>query len=345
MGFSLSRALAGAVVGGAHAAGDVFSDQLAEAAKDRARVADEERAFRVAEHADSLVAAREARKQEMLDVKEKEKRKLYSDTVQGEIAALKEKGVAIGGVEGQTAIADAFAKAGYPEFANTYYDNAQKARDADDKKELRKIQLANAAATSAAARQGRTDAQEAKIEQRKAADEAKLFRYAEGQGGRLQTFDTEANAFKPYGAGANYAAQIVHDGLAANKDHAEIREAVTKYVNVTDAAFRSPAYKGQDPSVVANKTLSDYRAKWLAPEKPVAEEKPSGQSTQPPTAAEKKVIPPVFGGNNEPVQKTAPPTVGLQTWRDKAGNTLPYKPADTIDLITPGVSWRNSGAK
>lgn len=163
MGFSLSRALAGAVVGGAHAAGDVFSDQLAEAAKDRARVADEERAFRVAEHADSLLAAREARKQEMLDIKEKEKRKLYSELVAEQVAGLKEKGVSVGGAEGQRAIGQAFVEKGYPEFANTFFDNAQRAQQADDNKELKKIQLANAAATHALARETKAAAREGKI--------------------------------------------------------------------------------------------------------------------------------------------------------------------------------------
>ena len=162
MGFSLKRALAGAVVGGAHAAGEVFDAQLKEAAIDRARIADEERARRQAEYADQLLEQREARKQELLDRRETDKRKIYKDTVAEATASLKEKGIKIGSAEGQQAIAESFINAGYPEFGNTFADNAQRAREADDRKELKKIEMANLMETRRAAREARADARESK---------------------------------------------------------------------------------------------------------------------------------------------------------------------------------------
>lgn len=166
MGFSLKRALAGAVVGGAHAAGEVFDAQLKEAERDRARIADEERARRQAEYADELLGNREARKQELLDRREADKRKIYKDIVASETAALKEKGVGIGTADGQQAIADAFITAGYPEFGDKFSDNATKAREAADRKELKTIELANAMETRRAARAASAEAREARISER-----------------------------------------------------------------------------------------------------------------------------------------------------------------------------------
>jgi hypothetical protein len=170
MGFSLKRALAGAVVGGAHAAGEVFDAQLKEAAADRARLADEERARRQAEYADELLANREARKQEMLDRREADKRKTYSETVKTVTAELKEKGVKIGSAEGQQAIGDAFANAGYPEFADKFFDNSQKARDTDSKERLKEIELQNLMETRREARAARADARQARIDAKKEAE-------------------------------------------------------------------------------------------------------------------------------------------------------------------------------
>lgn len=147
MGFSLKRALLGAVVGGAHAAGEVYDAQLKEAAANRQRELELEKQKELESHRDQLLEAREGRKQEFLDKREKDKREIYKNVVAAESATLKEKGIGIGSAEGQQAIANAFITAGYPEFGDKFSDNAQKAREADDRKDLKKIELANAAET------------------------------------------------------------------------------------------------------------------------------------------------------------------------------------------------------
>ena len=81
MGFSLKRALLGAVVGGAHAAGEVYDAQLKEAEKNRQRELDLAKTKELQEHADELLANREARKQEMLDKRESDKREIYKNIV------------------------------------------------------------------------------------------------------------------------------------------------------------------------------------------------------------------------------------------------------------------------
>lgn len=170
MGFSLKRALLGAVVGGAHAAGEVYDAQLKEAEKNRQRELDLAKTKELQEHADELLANREARKQEMLDAKQEKLRTTFKDIVNTETAALKEKGIGIGTAEGQQAIADAFISAGYPTEANLFADNAQKWRDATDRKELKKIEMANLMATRSAARAAAAEARAGRIELRRSED-------------------------------------------------------------------------------------------------------------------------------------------------------------------------------
>lgn len=170
MGFSLKRALLGAVVGGAHAAGEVFDAQLKEAATNRARELDLAKQKEFAGYQDELLSQREARKQEMLDKREADKRAIYTNIVKEQTAALKEKGIGIGSAEGQQAIAEAFISAGYPEFGDKFSDNAQKAREADDRKELKKIEMANLMATRSAARMASAEARAGRIELRRSED-------------------------------------------------------------------------------------------------------------------------------------------------------------------------------
>lgn len=170
MGFSLKRALLGAVVGGAHAAGEVYDAQLKEAEKNRQRELDLAKTKELQEHADELLANREARKQEMLDKREADKREIYKNIVGTQTAALKEKGIGIGTAEGQQSIAEAFISAGYPEFGDKFSDNAQKAREADDRKELKKIEMANLMETRRATRAMQADARAGRIDLKRSED-------------------------------------------------------------------------------------------------------------------------------------------------------------------------------
>lgn len=170
MGFSLKRALLGAVVGGAHAAGEVYDAQLKEAEKNRQRELDLAKTKELQEHADELLANREARKQEMLDKRESDKRGIYKNIVAEQTAALKEKGIGIGTAEGQQSIAEAFISAGYPEFGDKFSDNAQKAREADDRKELKKIEMANLMETRRATRAMQADARAGRIDLKRSED-------------------------------------------------------------------------------------------------------------------------------------------------------------------------------
>lgn len=170
MGFSLKRALLGAVVGGAHAAGEVYDAQLKEAEKNRQRELDLAKTKELQVHADELQANREARKQEMLDKREADKREIYKNIVTEQTKSLKERGIGIGTAEGQQSIAEAFISAGYPEFGDKFSDNAQKAREADDRKELKKIEMANLMETRRATRAIQAETRAGRIELKRSED-------------------------------------------------------------------------------------------------------------------------------------------------------------------------------
>lgn len=125
MGFSLSRALAGGVVGAAGAAGQVFDAQLKEAAIDRARVADEERAFRVADHADELAAMREQRKYDFLAGKEEATIAKDAATMREVRAKVREQGLDPDTPKGMKAAAGFAEEAGYLKHANTFRTRAE----------------------------------------------------------------------------------------------------------------------------------------------------------------------------------------------------------------------------
>lgn len=166
MGFSLSRAMQGAAMGAAHAAGEIFDGMIAEERKTREADAAMRRQMQAQEQMDvrrdELTSAREASRDALKSKLETDKRSLYSKTVQDEIAALKKSGISVGGAEGQRRIAEAFVTKGYPEFANTFFDNAQKVQQSDDTKENQRLIRANTAATTAAAREGKITALEGK---------------------------------------------------------------------------------------------------------------------------------------------------------------------------------------
>lgn len=344
MGFSLSRALAGAVVGGAHAAGDVFNDQLAEAAKDRARAADEERAFRVAEHADKLVADRARSARDYAEAKEKEKRKDYADTVKDQMVALKEKGISVGSAQGQFAIADAFLQKGQPEFANTFTDNGQKAQQADDNKELRKIQLANAAATAAIARQGKADAQEAKIERRKQDEYGRFEKLVLNDITKDFTVDvSDANNEGKYRSdrsavpiARNYALDLYKQGVAPEEISAKLNQ-------WQDIMFKE---QGLDRGAGGDVLLERGQQRLLDTRK--AAERSAQVDTQFSKGFTNKnsgldvgftgVEAPRFGLPEQPVNAQSSPQTG---WTDSQGRVLPYKPAEQLNIITPGVNPRS----
>ena len=264
MGFSLKRALLGAVVGGAHAAGEVYDAQLKEAAANRQRELDLAKQKELQVHADELLANREARKQELLDKREADKRSIYKEIVGTQTAALKEKGIGIGSAEGQQAIAEAFISAGYPEFGDKFSDNAQKAREADDRKELKKIEMDNLMETKRLNGAMRAEARAGRIEAKDAAAENEGFNFALRLGqkvGREEEDEKGARKFNVFESGANYTAQLYKEARANGMKIDEAKTLVNNYIIAANKALSDPKYRGASPDDVLGTMVQSFGAK------------------------------------------------------------------------------------
>ena len=126
MGFSLARALAGAIAGGAGATAEIADMQIKGAAVTRQREADFERQRQLMREQDEIMAAREQRVAETKLRMEKERRAEISGFMREQLDALKEQKIDPGSIAGQRALASAAAEAGYQEYADKFYDNAIK---------------------------------------------------------------------------------------------------------------------------------------------------------------------------------------------------------------------------
>lgn len=124
MGFSLARALAGAIAGGAGATAQIADQQIKEAAVTRQREADFERQRQLMREQDEIMAAREQRVAETKAAAEKARRKEVSDFMLAQTDILAKQKINPGSIAGQQALATAAARAGYQDYADKFYDNA-----------------------------------------------------------------------------------------------------------------------------------------------------------------------------------------------------------------------------
>lgn len=145
MGFSLSRALAGAVIGATTSASGILENQLKEEAVNRQRQLELEKQKELAAYHSELDSQKQASRDAMAEAKLAKERGLFAETVKDARAEMADKGIKFGTPEGQQMIAQAFIDKGYPAQANIFFDNGQKMEQAQSNAELKKIQI-NAAA-------------------------------------------------------------------------------------------------------------------------------------------------------------------------------------------------------
>ena len=287
MGFSLSRALAGAVVGGAHAAGDVFSDQLAEAAKDRARVADEERAFRVAEHADELLAAREQSKRDYLETKQKDALKQDADTMREVREAVREQGLDPDTPAGMKAAAGIADEKGYLNHADKFRIRAETERANTAREEGLKEARAARAEAAAARRGAKMDEEEKNRMQQldRVIGQFKFPVYKQDEDGKLKHVgDDDSGA----AAAASYAYGRRDDNesfKSINRDLRQIQE-------------QASIFRQKDPTLSGNVAFELGKKVWENKGKAPDATANAGPSAQPaaPVAQPKKRIPGAFEG-------------------------------------------------
>lgn len=287
MGFSLKRALAGAVMGAANAQVEIADANLKEAAEQRKL---EEQFARQKE----LIAIQDEnamrREQSMISLKEEilnkrsEKDKLFLN--EG-LDALKKDGVNPGSIEGQRRLAEMAARNGNQNYADKFFDNAIRMGEIESKAELRKAEIATRLETARMAREARSSGSDDK-------EEARLLTLADLAGKRVRVTDREGKT----GSLAEASNQLQALALEA-KDRgmatADIKRLLLDTSSLINLGIRE---NPNDPNKALFGAIEQQRRfnKW-APE-PSQDKKSSAPPPPPapPVPVKKDVVPGVFSG-------------------------------------------------
>lgn len=164
MGFSLGRALAGAIAGGAGAASEIADNQIKEAAQSRLMAQQEERQQRMNIARDEIAANRAQRVADTKERLDKNKRDKVSDFMKTNLAAMRAEKIDPGSVAGQKRLAVAAAEAGYQDYADKFFDNATRLGQIESSDGLRREEMKTRAEASRMARELNNDRKSAEKE-------------------------------------------------------------------------------------------------------------------------------------------------------------------------------------
>lgn len=293
MGFSLGRALAGAIAGGAGAAASIADLHIKEAAASREREAQFERQRQLMREQDEIIAAREQRVADTKLRMEKERRAEISGFMKTQLNALKEQKIDPGSIQGQRAIAAAAAEAGYQEYADKFYDNAIKLGQiesvAESNRESRALREQTAQMAHEDARARREEITDRKAAEREEKEELKrqneLYRLGNITGqpdreGKAPKFDATPRLIGVY-------REAMGSGMSPD-DAFGAALAVRKGIDLQ-------LNKGVDFETAADRSVGVVVGQWRQPAQNDNTQKPPVVQTQPapqaPAPKEKKYIP------------------------------------------------------
>lgn len=143
MGFSLKRALAGAIAGGAGAVGGIADARIKEAQQERERQQAFERQRELLELQDEIAAQREQRVEASKQRLEDAKIERMGGFMKDSLASLRESGIDPGSALGQRKLAELALENKQPALADRFFDNANRMDEMKDRSELRKMELGN----------------------------------------------------------------------------------------------------------------------------------------------------------------------------------------------------------
>lgn len=164
MGFSLSRALAGAVMGAAHEVGEIADAHLKEAARTRELDDQYRRQLELAKQHDEMVAQRQARVEEMKTARENDRRKEVKSFMAQGLSVLKSEGLDSGSVAGQRRLSELAGSNGYLDYQDKFADNAIKLSQIESNADLKRAEMATRAETARLAREARAGDREGRID-------------------------------------------------------------------------------------------------------------------------------------------------------------------------------------
>ena len=263
MGFSLKRALAGAIAGAGTAVSEIADLQLKEAAAARLREQEIADKRMLMGEENELLIQREQRAAEM-------KNKLLNDEHSsiGKMVVEFKAGYKgdITSPEGQRYLAGKFAESGRTDLANLYEDNARAAEQTRnshlDRQAQLKISAQNSRDNRDATRQRREELQAAKDQARLDKKNSNLFNQVKSMSDRIGTRDRDGkfvrddNALGIGNTIANYA--LENFGETHTRAGELAQDAMAEYSRALEANKKLPRDKQVDSRTIADALLAQF---------------------------------------------------------------------------------------
>lgn len=285
MGFSLRRALAGAVAGGAGAAVQLADNAIKAAEHDRQQADAFERQKELLRIHDENAIAREQRSFEFKEKYAAKKIERYSTFLSATTAELKKEGIKPESADGQARIAAALSSNGFPAEGDKYQDNYFKLMELKSKDTLARAEQGIRLEMARDRRAGSTDKESAKVAEKRLAETIDGFSF--------ETRERDGKKGEPDNRAVDEVKRIVDRERRAGASVDDINSGLVKL----KPAFNDE--RSKNPSAPGDEI---FRSAWA---QVVANDKPKDQAAPPkPTVVapepEKKRIPGVpeklFGG-------------------------------------------------
>lgn len=236
MGFSLKRALAGAIAGAAGAVGGIADARIKEAQQERERQQAFERQRELLELQDEIAAQREQRVEASKQRLEDAKIERMGGFMKDSLASLRESGIDPGSALGQRKLAEMALENKQPALADRFFDNANRMDEMKDRSELRKMELGNRMQIASLRRGSSTAGGN---------DYEKGVKYAESVGGRIAVQGRDGKPAK-LAAGPSVMGKLYRDARENGMSDADARALVNDAHIKIDRALRS----GENPDTV-----------------------------------------------------------------------------------------------
>lgn len=266
MGFSLSRALGGALIGASGTAAHLAEQGLKEEAKQRELAAQFEKQKELIAIQDENTRNRDQSAYDFKVKREKERADRFGEFLSSTIAEMKKEGIKPFSIDGQARISEALASKGYVAEADKYSDNAKGLAQIKSNEELRKAEQAIRLEMARDRRGATSDKESTKAAEKRLNDTIDGFSFElRGRDGSKQGVDDTA---------ADEVRRIVDRQLRSGKSHDEINSSLMNF----KSAFN--AERASNPSAPGSAL---FRSTW---EKIKPQEPPATTSGSAPPASE-----------------------------------------------------------
>jgi len=249
MGFSLKRALAGALAGGAGAIGEIADARIKEAQQERERQAAFARQRELLEIQDEIASQRELRVEASKQRLEDAKVERIGGFMRDSRETLKKEGIDPGSAAGQRRLAEMALENKQPMLADKFFDNAIRMDQISETSALRRAEIA---ARSETARLARGSA-------KSDGDYAKGLAYAGKIGARISIPGRDGKPVK-IPEGASYMEGLYRDAIENGKTPAEAIAALNRAHTEIAKGLPNARKVGVDPLDAIETMLDIFKA-------------------------------------------------------------------------------------